>query len=249
MSFWLMQVIVNRNFHWNIFKRRTDFREKVTINSLLKSSWASQLALVVKNPPANAGDIKDAGSFPGSGRSHGKGHGNSLQYSFLKNRMDRGARQAAVHGVVKSRTQLKRFSTSTNGFSVMLGEGYSSGNHECAWPCPKLQQKETTRIYPAYWSCLKTVPPTLAVSSADGGRARYSQGRGLFTCYSVPSTGAGEVWHLVAIVSSATLEVGCPHFALAHDDKQEWQGLSCVQPEQNNSSLMETWENLRELTL
>ena len=50
-----------------------------------------QVVLVVKNSPANAGDIKDAGSIPGSGRSHGGGHGNPLQYSCLENSMGRGA--------------------------------------------------------------------------------------------------------------------------------------------------------------
>ena len=53
--------------------------------------WASQVALVVKNPPANAGDARDTGSIPGSGRSFGEGYGNPLQYSCLKNPMDRGA--------------------------------------------------------------------------------------------------------------------------------------------------------------
>ena len=52
---------------------------------------ASQLALVVKSTPANAGDIRDEGSIPGSGRSPGGGHGNSLQYSCLENPTDRGA--------------------------------------------------------------------------------------------------------------------------------------------------------------
>ena len=47
--------------------------------------WASQVALVVKNLPANAGDIRDLGSVPGWGRSPGGGHGNSLQYSCLEN--------------------------------------------------------------------------------------------------------------------------------------------------------------------
>ena len=50
--------------------------------------WASQVALVVKNPPANAGDARDVGSIPGSGRSPGGGHGNLLQYSCLENPMD-----------------------------------------------------------------------------------------------------------------------------------------------------------------
>ena len=55
---------------------------------------ASQMALVVKNPSVNAGDIRDASSNPLSGRSPGGGHGNPLQYSCLENPTDRGARQA-----------------------------------------------------------------------------------------------------------------------------------------------------------
>ena len=54
---------------------------------------------VVKNPPANTGDARDAGSVPGWGRSLGIGNGNMLQYSCLENSMDRGAWQATVHGV------------------------------------------------------------------------------------------------------------------------------------------------------
>ena len=55
-----------------------------------------------KEPPANAGNIKDTGSNPGSGRSHGGGHGSPLQYSCLEHPMDRGAWQATVLGVAKS---------------------------------------------------------------------------------------------------------------------------------------------------
>ena len=51
--------------------------------------------------PASAGDARDAGLVPGSGRSPGKGNGNSLQYSCLKNPMDRGPRQSRVHRVAK----------------------------------------------------------------------------------------------------------------------------------------------------
>ena len=68
--------------------------------------WASQVALVVKNLPANAKDIRDAISLPGSRRSPGVGNGNTLQYSCLENPMDRGAWWATVHEVAKSRTQL-----------------------------------------------------------------------------------------------------------------------------------------------
>ena len=62
------------------------------------------MALVVKNPPANAGDIRDVVSIPGSGKSSGEGHSNSLQYSCLENPMDREARRAAVNRVAKSWT-------------------------------------------------------------------------------------------------------------------------------------------------
>ena len=62
---------------------------------------ASQVALVVKNLPANAGDISDVDSIPVSGRPPRGGHGNPLQYSCLENPTDRGAWQAIVHGVTK----------------------------------------------------------------------------------------------------------------------------------------------------
>ena len=68
--------------------------------------WASQVALVVKNLAASAGDAEETGSIPGSGRFTGIGNGNSLQYSRLENSMDRGAWWAAVHGVAKSQTRL-----------------------------------------------------------------------------------------------------------------------------------------------
>ena len=75
------------------------------------SSWASQVALVVKSPPANAEDIRHAGLIPESGRSPGGGHGNQLQYSCLEKPMDRGAWWATVHRVAKSQTQLKQLDT------------------------------------------------------------------------------------------------------------------------------------------
>ena len=76
-------------------------------------AWASQMALVVKNPLANAGDLRDVGSIPGSGRSPGGGNGNPLWYSFLENPTDRGAWKVTVHGVTKSRTQESTHSAST----------------------------------------------------------------------------------------------------------------------------------------
>ena len=75
------------------------------------SEW--QVALVVENLPANAGDIRDVGSIPGLERSPGGGYGNPFQYSCVENPMDRGSWQATVHRVTKSQTRLKRLSTHT----------------------------------------------------------------------------------------------------------------------------------------
>ena len=66
-------------------------------------------ALVVKNPSANAGDIRDRGSIPAWGRSPGRGDGNPLQYYCVENLMDRGAWWGPVCGVAKSRTHLSTY--------------------------------------------------------------------------------------------------------------------------------------------
>ena len=70
---------------------------------------------MVKNLPANAGDIRAGGAILELGRSLGGGHGNPLQYSCLENPMARGAWRATVHGAAKSRTRLKRLNTHTQG--------------------------------------------------------------------------------------------------------------------------------------
>ena len=59
---------------------------------------------MVKNPPANEGDVRDSSLIPGWGRSPEGGHGNPLQYSRLENPMDRGVWQATAHRVAKSQT-------------------------------------------------------------------------------------------------------------------------------------------------
>ena len=94
-------------------KKKNDLRITLSwfkLHAVCKSIFQSPFNLfgipggsVVKNPPVNAGDM---GSILGSGRSPGEGNGNLLQYSCLRNPMDRGAWQATVHGVVKSWTQL-----------------------------------------------------------------------------------------------------------------------------------------------
>ena len=77
----------------------------------------SQVALVVKSLSANAADVRDAGSIPGSGRSPGGRHSNPLQYSCLENPMDRGAWQATAHGITQSWTRLKQFSKHTQRYT------------------------------------------------------------------------------------------------------------------------------------
>ena len=64
------------------------------------------MALVVKNLPVNAGDIRDAGSIPGLGGSPGDGHGNSLQYSCLENPMDRQEPNMLLPNCSQSQTRL-----------------------------------------------------------------------------------------------------------------------------------------------
>ena len=75
------------------------------VNTVLKQlKWVSQVALVVKNLPVHAGDIRDKGSISGSRRSPGEGHGPPLQYSCLENSMAKGASWATVHRITKNRT-------------------------------------------------------------------------------------------------------------------------------------------------
>ena len=80
---------------------------------------------VVKNPPANAGEARDASLIPGLGRSPGVGNGNPLQYSCMENSMDRGACWATVHEVTKSGTQLTQLLL-VNTFTTFLSSSRSS---------------------------------------------------------------------------------------------------------------------------
>ena len=81
-------------------------QEKKKLRKASEKERASQVVPVVKNLPANAGDLRAVGLIPGLGRFPGEGQGNPLQCSCLENPMDRGAWRATVHMVTKSRTQL-----------------------------------------------------------------------------------------------------------------------------------------------
>ena len=92
----------------------------------LQLSSGTWVVLVVKNPPANAGDIRDGGSIPGMRRFPGGGDGNWLQYSCLENSMDRGVWQATVHMVAQSQILLKQLSTHTNQNDLVDNKLYFS---------------------------------------------------------------------------------------------------------------------------
>ena len=92
------------------------------------------MVLVAKNTHANAGDTRHVSSIPGSGRSLEEGHGNPLQYSCLKNPMDRGAWQTTTHGVVKSQTRLSDF-TFTFHFHALEKE-MATHSSVLAWRIP-----------------------------------------------------------------------------------------------------------------
>ena len=110
-----------KNLHLKLKKKKKDrppcFNEeleqankfkKEKNKSDLSKLWAYQMALAVKNPSANAGDVRDMGKVPGSGRSPGGEHSNPLQCSCLEHPMDRAVWRAMVHMVTKSWTQLKQ---------------------------------------------------------------------------------------------------------------------------------------------
>ena len=98
----------------------------------LNIAQASQVVLVVKKLTVNAGDIRDTGSIPGSGRSPGGWHDSPLQYSCLENSMDRGTCRAIVHRVTKSQTRLKWLST----------------QHTCTYV---FEHSESLSLFPSYY--------------------------------------------------------------------------------------------------
>ena len=74
------------------------------LSCVIEETPIFSVALVVKNLPVNARDMRDVGSILGSGKSHGVGNGNPLQYSCLENPMERVAWWGTVHGITKSQT-------------------------------------------------------------------------------------------------------------------------------------------------
>ena len=95
--------------------------------------WVLQVALVVRNPPANVGDIRDVGSVSGSGRSPGEGHGNPLQYFCLENPMNRGAWWATVHGEAKESDTTEMTASTYSGVHAKMAEMSNYNGPHRAW--------------------------------------------------------------------------------------------------------------------
>ena len=116
---WICNTEMNLQ-NWLSHRRKMFSFYQKNIFTCLQTRIICIMVLLVKNSPASAGDLRDAGSIPGSGRSPAGRHGNPLQYSCLENPMDRGDWRAIVHGARKTWAQLKQFSTYT--VSIVIGE-------------------------------------------------------------------------------------------------------------------------------
>ena len=118
--------------------------------------WASQVAVVVKNPPANAGDIRDTGSIPWLGRSLRRGQSNPLQCSCLENPIDREDWRVTIQRIAKSQTQLKRYGMHIwwlwlLSTFITLGE---TGGKRLAFSLSQKKNKTKQNRIESYWLLL-----------------------------------------------------------------------------------------------
>ena len=148
---------------------------KITMNT--SYVMQSQVALVVKSPPANEGDIRDADLIPGLRRYLGGGHGNPLQYPWLENHMDRETWWVTAHSVAKTQTWQRWLSTTHQLYYAI---------HLCEW----------------MWLCRRFSPlnlfskPGWGLASLLQGNLRTWQSRSEETpAFSQPSTGYGVLNH------------------------------------------------------
>ena len=114
--------------------------------------WTSQVVLVVKNPTANAGNIRDPGSIPGSGRSPGGGHGKPFQYSCLENPMDREACWACIYAETVE-TQSFLISTQGKNQNIFLHNKILLYN-ETKWTWPRRLIVNTCLLSVYLYICL-----------------------------------------------------------------------------------------------
>ena len=132
---------ISRNKLFLSISKNTAFH---LFNIIPHSLGLPRWALVVKNPPDSAGDIKDMSSIPGSGRSPGGGHGKPLQYSCLETLMHRGAWWATVYSVTKSWTRLKWLSV--HSCLMVLTWSWLLNNRVLYWKS-SLIRKDFQQIY------------------------------------------------------------------------------------------------------
>lgn len=127
-------------------------------------------SLVLKNPPASVGEVRDVGSIPGSGRSPGGGHGDPLQYFCLKNPTDRGTWRATVRGIAELHTTEPAHTHTTQAVITEVagmgqashGRGFLAHNMLSSVLCInllQLQQQYLYRMFPP-----RPMPPPLPVS-------------------------------------------------------------------------------------
>ena len=121
----------------------------------------SQVALAVKNTPANEADIRNSGSIPGLGRSSGEGNGNPIQYSCLGNLVDRGAWQAIVHGVTKSDSV--QFSSVTQSCLTLCDP---FGLQHARLTCPSLSPRVFSNSCPLSRWCHPTISSSATLFSS-----------------------------------------------------------------------------------
>ena len=146
--------------------------------------------LVVKNLPANAGDVRDASLIPGLRRCPGGGHGNPLQYSCLENPIDWGALQATVHGAIKSWTGLKRLSMQAVISKDTFGRYSATTVRQCKDSYSADLSDVQSRLEPQLLlvGVLYTLPVSLEqrclgeVSQVGGGCEHPQHGVGEATC-------------------------------------------------------------------
>ena len=125
---------------WNHYhpdtKSRQGYCRKRKSQAKILDIWTFQVALVVKNLPASAGDMRDAGSIPVSGRSPAGEYGNSLQYSYLENPIDRGGWWAIVHWITKSdATEATEHAHMHTLWCIYIQVQFSSVIHSCPTLC------------------------------------------------------------------------------------------------------------------
>ena len=117
---WLDNIIDSMDMSLSKLREIVKDRE-ASVSAVHGVTRASQVALVVRHPLANLGDVGDVGLISGLGRSPGGGHGNPYQYPCLENTMDRGAWRATIHHIAKGLTQLKRLSIHAHIGSQRVG--------------------------------------------------------------------------------------------------------------------------------